>query len=131
MPLFFGKIALHLLFGWSLDKDQKSLDQSKQISREFGWIQTKAFPNPDHEKGKLLETLQYTIKEFNNGIMWSVKICMDGGAYKGLHGFVMALFVHIHLGSFSFQIVANRSGKWWKKGGVQKGGNANKIWGPF
>ena len=31
LPLFFGKIALHLLFGWSLDKDQKSLDQSKQI----------------------------------------------------------------------------------------------------
>ena len=30
LPLFFGKIALHLLFGWSLDKDQKSLDQSKQ-----------------------------------------------------------------------------------------------------
>ena len=28
---FVGKIALHLLFGWSLDKDQKSLDQSKQI----------------------------------------------------------------------------------------------------
>ena len=27
-----GKIALHLLFGWSLDKDKKSLDQSKQIS---------------------------------------------------------------------------------------------------
>ena len=26
-----GKIVLHLLFGWSLDKDQKSLDQSKQI----------------------------------------------------------------------------------------------------
>ena len=26
-----GKIALHLLFGWSLDKDKKSLDQSKQI----------------------------------------------------------------------------------------------------
>ena len=26
-----GKILLHLLFGWSLDKDQKSLDQSKQI----------------------------------------------------------------------------------------------------
>ena len=24
------KIALHLLFGWSLDKDKKSLDQSKQ-----------------------------------------------------------------------------------------------------
>ena len=28
----FGKIALHLLFGWSLDKDEKSLDQSKQFS---------------------------------------------------------------------------------------------------
>ena len=27
-----GKIALHLLFGWSLDKDKKSLDQSKQFS---------------------------------------------------------------------------------------------------
>ena len=27
-----GKIALHLLFGWSLDKDEKSLDQSKQFS---------------------------------------------------------------------------------------------------
>ena len=26
-----GKIVLQLLFGWSLDKDQKSLDQSKQI----------------------------------------------------------------------------------------------------
>ena len=42
-----GKIVLHLLFGWSLDKDQKSLDQSKQISWQFGKIQTKAFPNPD------------------------------------------------------------------------------------
>ena len=28
----YGKIALHLLFGWSLDKDKKSLDQSKQFS---------------------------------------------------------------------------------------------------
>ena len=27
----WGKIVLHALFGWSLDKDQKSLDQSKQI----------------------------------------------------------------------------------------------------
>ena len=27
-----GKITLHLLFGWSLDKDEKSLDQSKQFS---------------------------------------------------------------------------------------------------
>ena len=27
----FAKIALHLLFGWSLDKDKKSLDQSKQF----------------------------------------------------------------------------------------------------
>ena len=31
LPCQFGKIILHLLFGWSLDKDQKSLDQSKQI----------------------------------------------------------------------------------------------------
>ena len=29
---FLGKIALHLLFGWSLDKDKKCLDQSKQFS---------------------------------------------------------------------------------------------------
>ena len=83
-----GKIVIHLLFGWSLDKDKKSLDQSKQFSWQFGSIQTKAFPNPDqppleiflidqyfctknkiidNEKWKLLETLQYTIKEFNNG----------------------------------------------------------------
>ena len=27
-----GKIALHLLFGWNLDKDKKSFDQSKQFS---------------------------------------------------------------------------------------------------
>ena len=27
-----GKITLQLLFGWSLDKDEKSLDQSKQFS---------------------------------------------------------------------------------------------------
>ena len=40
-----GKIALHLLFGLSLDKGQKSSDQSKQISWQFGSLQTKAFPN--------------------------------------------------------------------------------------
>ena len=43
-----GKITLHLLFGWSLDKDEKSLDQSKQFSWKFGSIQIKAIPNPDH-----------------------------------------------------------------------------------
>jgi len=32
LGIFLGKIALHLLFGWSLDKDKKSLDQSKQFS---------------------------------------------------------------------------------------------------
>ena len=73
-----GKITLHLLFGWSLDKDEKSLEQSKQFSWQFGSIQTKAFPSPDqppleiflidqyfctkhkivdYEKWKLLETL--------------------------------------------------------------------------
>ena len=53
LSLFFyitppGKIALHLLFGWRLDKDKKSLDQSKQFSWKFGSIQIKAIPNPDH-----------------------------------------------------------------------------------
>ena len=125
-----GKIVLHLLFGLSLDKHQKSLDQSKQILWQFGSIRTKTFPNPDqpplelfliyqyfctkhkiidNEKWKLLETLHYTIKEFNNGIMWSVQICiarmgLDGGegARKGLLGFVVALFVHVQMGNFSF-----------------------------
>ena len=32
---------LHLRFGWSLDKDQQSLDESKQIPLQFGSIQTK------------------------------------------------------------------------------------------
>ena len=41
-----GKITLHLLFGWSLDKDEKSLDQSKQFSWQFGSIQTKASQTP-------------------------------------------------------------------------------------
>ena len=35
------KIVLHLRFGWSLDKDQQSLDESKQIPLQFGSIQTK------------------------------------------------------------------------------------------
>ena len=65
-----GKITLHLLFGWSLDKDKKSLDQSKQFSWKFG-VWTYHFFCTKHkiienEKWKLLETLQYTIKEFNN-----------------------------------------------------------------
>ena len=46
--IIIGKITLHLLFGWSLDKDEKSLDQSKQFSWKFGSIQIKAIPNPDH-----------------------------------------------------------------------------------
>ena len=110
-----GKIALHLLFGWSLDKDEKSLDQSKQFSWQFGSIQTKAFPNPDqppleilltyqyfctkhkiiyNEKWKLLETLQYSIKEFNSGnVVCSNMHCPNGGGWgggacKGLPGFL-------------------------------------------
>ena len=101
----FGKITLHLLFGWSLDKDEKSLDQSKQFSWQFGSIQTKAFPNPDqppleiflinqyfctknkiidNEKWKLLETLQYTIKEFNNGnVVCSTMHCPNGSRWGG------------------------------------------------
>ena len=90
-----GKITLHLLFGWSLDKDEKSLDQSKQFSWQFGSIQTKAFPNPDqppldfflihqyfctkhkiidNEKWKLLKTLKYTIEELNSGnvLTWNL-----------------------------------------------------------
>ena len=100
-----GKITLHLLFGWSLDKDEKSLDQSKQFSWQFGSIQTKAFPNPDqppleiflinqyfctknkiidNEKWKLLETLQYTIKEFNNGnVVCSTMHCPNGSRWGG------------------------------------------------
>ena len=100
-----GKIALHLLFGWSLDKDKKSLDQSKQFSWKFGSIQIKAVPNPDHpplgifwtyhffctkhkiienEKWKLLETLQYTIKEFNNGnVVCSTMHCPNGSRWGG------------------------------------------------
>ena len=35
------KFLLHLRFGWSLDKDQQSLVQSKQIQSHFGSIQTK------------------------------------------------------------------------------------------
>ena len=91
----------------------KGSDQSKQFSWQFGSIQTKAFPNPDqpplaiflinqyfctknkiidNEKWKLLETLQYTIKEFNNyNVVCSTMHCPDGsrwgGAWKGLHGF--------------------------------------------
>ena len=101
----YGKITLHLLFGWSLDKDEKSLDQSKQFSWQFGSIQTKAFPNPDqppleiflinqyfctknkiidNEKWKLLETLQYTIKEFNNGnVVCSTMHCPNGSRWGG------------------------------------------------
>ena len=112
-----GKIALHLLFGWSLDKDKKSLDQSKQFSWQFGSIQTKAFPNPDqppleiflinqyfctknkiidNEKWKLLETLQYTIKEFNNGnVVCSTMHCPNGsrwgGCEKGCTDFVYSI----------------------------------------
>ena len=103
-----GKIALHLLFGWSLDKDKKSLDQSKQFSWKFGSIQIKAIPNPDHpplgifwtyhffctkhkiienEKWKLLETLQYTIKEFNNyNVVCSTMHCPDGSRWGGGRG---------------------------------------------
>ena len=55
-----GKIALHLLFGWSLDKYQKSLDQSKLISGQFRSIQTKAFPNPD----------QPGVREFQNMVQY-------------------------------------------------------------
>ena len=46
----------------------------------------------DNEKWKLLETLQYTIKEFNNGnVVCSTMHCPNGsrwgGTWKGLHGF--------------------------------------------
>ena len=96
-------------------KIKKSLDQSKQFSWKFGSIQIKAVPNPDHpplgifwtyhffctkhkiienEKGKLLETLQYTIKEFNNyNVVCSTMHCpyVSRGRGKGCTDFVYSI----------------------------------------
>ena len=108
-----GKIALHLLFGWSLDEDKKvwinpnnsheSLDRSKlrlsqtptiHPSEFFGHI-TFSVPNIKLLKMKSESCWKLYNIQLKNSIMimWSVQLCIarmgvdGGGPWRGLHGF--------------------------------------------